>query len=341
MSGNNEATVSGTPGQSADVSLTKTVQPANPVPGDDVTFTLEIANAGPSTARDVTLTDQLDPALTDVRATAGDGNTCTVDATNLLTCQVTAVPATQTSLVEVRAHLAPDFVGTLANSAEADATTADPDPTNNTSAIEATTSPRSDLTAAKSVTRDTVVSGGKATYVLAVHNDGPSTARDAVIADVLDPALEYLSSSYDTGSCARTDHTVDCTWPTIGPGETATANLVVRVSSAFTGTLKNTAKVTSPTPDPAEGNNVASVTVTVVPPGQPPPPTGGTPPGHQPAPAGNQVPASSPNTGAPPEALPLLILGLATVLAGTVLVFLSSRRRTRNLRRDSDLAHAG
>ena len=94
---------------------------------------------------------------------------------------------------------------------------------------------------------------------------------------MLDPALTYLSSSSsDTGSCARTNDTVECAWPTIGPGDTGTVRLHVRVSSAFTGTLKNTAKVSSPTPDPANANNVASVSATVTAPQGPPRPNPST-----------------------------------------------------------------
>ena len=57
-------TISGVAAPSADVSVTKAMTPANPVPGQEVTYTLTVDNAGPSTAPAVTVADQLDPALT-------------------------------------------------------------------------------------------------------------------------------------------------------------------------------------------------------------------------------------------------------------------------------------
>ena len=56
-----------------DLSITKTVTPANPTVGNGVTYTMTISNAGPSSATNVTLTDPLPEGLTYVSSVASQG----------------------------------------------------------------------------------------------------------------------------------------------------------------------------------------------------------------------------------------------------------------------------
>ena len=58
-----------------DLSITKTVTPANPTVGDTVTYTITVTNAGPSSASDVTMSDPLPAGLTYVSSTTSRGAT--------------------------------------------------------------------------------------------------------------------------------------------------------------------------------------------------------------------------------------------------------------------------
>ena len=58
-----------------DLSITKTVTPANPTIGDAVTYTITVSNAGPSSASDVTITDPLPAGLTYVSSVTSRGTT--------------------------------------------------------------------------------------------------------------------------------------------------------------------------------------------------------------------------------------------------------------------------
>ena len=59
--------------QTADLSLTKTVDDPTPTVGDTVAFTLTLSNAGPDAATGVTVTDLLPAGLTFVSATPSQG----------------------------------------------------------------------------------------------------------------------------------------------------------------------------------------------------------------------------------------------------------------------------
>ena len=107
---NNSSTVTGVAAPSADVSVTKSLVPAQPVPGQPVTYTITVTNAGPSAASAVVVTDQVSPSLSGVVASTTAGS-CAVTGQNLLTCAVGAVEPTATVLITVRGTLAADFTG--------------------------------------------------------------------------------------------------------------------------------------------------------------------------------------------------------------------------------------
>lgn len=101
---NNSATATVTVVDTADLSLTKTVDTATAAPGATRTFTLTARNDGPADARTVTVTDALPSGVTFASASAGctrTGNTvsCTADRldsgqTRTFTVTVTVDPVT-------------------------------------------------------------------------------------------------------------------------------------------------------------------------------------------------------------------------------------------------------
>ena len=95
------------------------------------------------------------------------------------------------------------------------------------------------------------------TYTITVTNNGPSTASNVVVTDVLPAGTTFVSATPTQGSCSGTT-TVTCTLGAIANGGTATITLVV--SPPQSGTFTNTATVANtPEFDPTPNNNAGTV----------------------------------------------------------------------------------
>ncbi len=265
---NNSDTISGVAAPSADVSVTKGMTPASPVPGQPVTYTLTVDNAGPSTAAAVTLTDQLDTALTGAVASTPTGS-CSIDGSGLLGCTFGALdPGDEAVTVTVTATLAPDFTGTLSNTAAVDTTTDDPDPDNDSDTVTGAAAPSADLSLTKTLSPAAPIPGSAVTFTLAVDNAGPSRAAAVTVSDQLDPALTEVTATVDKGgSCTvDDDNLLECTLGGLDPGDAVvTVTVTATLAADFTGTLANTATVDSPTADPVADDNTDSVAGIVAP----------------------------------------------------------------------------
>ncbi|MGG5258682.1 CARDB domain-containing protein [Phycicoccus avicenniae] len=258
---NNTSSVSGGSGPSADVAVTKTMSPAAPIPGSAVGYTVVVRNNGPSTAGGLVVTDQLNAAISAVTATADNGSTCSVNASNLMTCSLGGLAPGATVTVSITGTLAAGFTGTLSNTASASSVTADPDTTNNSATVSGTARPSADVSVTKSMSPTIPVPGRQVTFTLAVANAGPSTATGVTLADQLNPALTGATASTTAGTCTvGTDNALACSIGSLTPGGTATVTVRATLSPMFTGTLSNTTTVASPTPDPVPANNTSTVT---------------------------------------------------------------------------------
>ncbi|HET9945183.1 MAG TPA: DUF11 domain-containing protein, partial [Actinomycetes bacterium] len=123
-----------------------------------------------------------------------------------------------------------------------------------------------DLRISKTDTPDPVNAGDPLTYTLQVTNDGPNTAEDVTVTDVLPAGVTFLSSA---PACANAAGTLTCDLGDLLPGETVPLVIQVRVPASFLGsaataTITNTASVESANQtDPNPGNNTATATTTV------------------------------------------------------------------------------
>ncbi|MBA3780411.1 MAG: DUF11 domain-containing protein [Nocardioides sp.] len=260
--GNNSSTVNATVDPQADVSITKTASPANPVPGRDQTWTLSITNSGPSAARDVLVTDDVDDALTGLTASTGTTpNPCTIAAGNEVVCDLDDLDDGETFTVVISGLVPPGFTGGLANTAEVDSPT-DTTPDNNTSTTHGTADPQADVSITKTATPLDPVPGQDASWTLVVSNGGPSVARDVVVSDDVLDAITGLSAP---APCAiSTGNDVTCNLGDLAPGETRTITLTGRVPAGYTGSIDNTGRVSSPT-DATPGNNTSTTSGTADP----------------------------------------------------------------------------
>jgi uncharacterized repeat protein (TIGR01451 family)/fimbrial isopeptide formation D2 family protein len=122
-----------------------------------------------------------------------------------------------------------------------------------------------DISAAKKV-----VSAGKAvpgdtlTYEISATNHGPSTAHEVKLVDHLPAGLTYKSSS---AGCTFSEVTgvVTCVAGTVEPGQAKAFQIVVQLAPGLTGTVSNTVRAESTTPDPEPANNEATAKTTLFP----------------------------------------------------------------------------
>lgn len=123
---NNTATAQTTVGAQADLSLTKTVTPAQVAVGRTLTYLLMVTNEGPATATNVTVTDPLPAAVTPDMAMASPGS-CAL-AGQVVTCSLGDLAPAATGTVIITATRAAQEA--FSNTATVRATEPDPDPGN-------------------------------------------------------------------------------------------------------------------------------------------------------------------------------------------------------------------
>ncbi|MCW3493832.1 DUF11 domain-containing protein [Microbacterium sp. SSM24] len=268
--GNDAGTVTTQIAAVADVSVTKTFEPAQPAAGDDVTFTVVVANAGPSTATDVVLTDVLPPGLTLLSVTADDAIACT--GTSTITCAADAIGPGEAVTVEVLMNIPSGFDLDAGAENTATAVSATPDPVsgNDTATAFVTARAISDLAVLKWDTTGfptpdepprAFAAGETVTYYLAALNFGPSDAASARVVDTLPPGVTFVSS---VPECVFTPpDQVVCDLPTVPDQFAAIFPVVVRVDADLPegGLLTNVATIELTDPervDPVSSNNFAA-----------------------------------------------------------------------------------
>jgi uncharacterized repeat protein (TIGR01451 family) len=110
-----------------------------------------------------------------------------------------------------------------------------------------------DLRIAKSDSPDPATVGASVTYTITVTNNGPDTATDVELTDVLPAGVKLISVTPTAGACAGAS-TIVCDLGNLANGASATVIIVVGTSAA--GKLTNSATVSSAESDTDPSNNV-------------------------------------------------------------------------------------
>ena len=250
VAGNDEDAAAVPVVRTAGLSVTKTGA-AVVTPGGTVAWTVVVGNAGPSVARDVVLTDVLPAGVTDVEVEGAD---CT--GTDEVRCALgTLLPGTTTE-VTLTGTLAAGFeADALVNTAEVTSSTSDPDAGDNSATARGDAEGLADLAVTKTGPDD-LVAGGPVRWVLAVTNDGPSTARDVVLTDAVPAGVGSLRAT-GTG-CSVADQVVRCALGDVPDGGSAEVVVTGVVDPGYRGAaLVNSASVRSATADPVPGNGTS------------------------------------------------------------------------------------
>lgn len=258
----------------ADLAIEKTVltDPADIVAGQPITWQLTVTNLGPSNsdadAEDpIVVTDTLPAGVVLADVTGPNADWTCDPAENAFTCALTADLATgDPQVIAVTGFIDPSVQGDIVNTATVTpGLTPQPEDSeeNDEDTTTSTVVESADLRILKDIGRE-VVAGATGEYLIQVFNDGPSTARDVVVNDLLPDTLTFKGVVTDEGetspwTCAPDDtnpHQIICDLTgDLRPGEQVSLVMEVSAASNLTGDIENVATVTSSTPDPDPTNN--------------------------------------------------------------------------------------
>jgi len=252
--------------QSADLSLSKSVDNAAPSEGESIVYTITITNDGPSDATGVEITDLLPLWITHVSdSSAGsynritgvwavgalaDGNSATLEITAIVDAGIAGITIPNTAEV------------TAADQPDPDSTPDNNDPTEDDQDSADITVQHADLAVTKTVDNATPNEGDTIVYTITVTNNGPDDATGVEVTDVLPLGVTYAS---DDSAGAYDSVTGVWTIGALASGANAMIELTVTVDAETAGkTITNTVELTgSDQADPDNTNNRSSVDITV------------------------------------------------------------------------------
>src|SRR5205807_219465 len=107
---------------------------------------------------------------------------------------------------------------------------------------------------------DPVTLGDNLAYNLFATNNGPSTASNVVITDILPSSVTFVSAS---PGCSQLASTITCPIGALANG--ATVGVEITVKPSVVGLITNTATVRADQTDPNSANNTATATTKVIP----------------------------------------------------------------------------
>ncbi len=255
----------------ADISLDKSDSVDPVVLGEAFEYRLRVQNFGPDTATQVRVVDDLPPGLEFLSAT-GPGWTCSF--TPQVECDLAApLPAGQSSEVVVRVR--GTAVGTVSNTARANAVENDPNQANNGD-IERTT-----ITEAAPLQADLLLEASAPASALpgstfdisaSVRNNGPAVASSVLLRASIAGPWSLQSGSGGGFACTPVGGVLECRRDTLAVGAVETLTLRGQVqANASGGPLTAALAVASAVNDPTPGNNAQNLSIAIA---APPPPAG-------------------------------------------------------------------
>ncbi len=254
----------------ADLAITKTDGVTTAVPGQTLTYTIVAANNGPSGEPSATVIDMFPAILsctyTSIAAGGASGNTA-AGAGNL--AETLNLPSGSSVTYTVVCSIPSAASGGLSNTATISGTITDPIAGNN-SATDADTTlvPEADISVTKTDGVTSAVPGQTTlTYTIVTSNNGPSDNPSVSLGDMFPAELTctYTSVAADgaSGNTAAGSGNLAETL-NMPASSSVTYTVTCDIASSATGTLSNTATVSSTMTDPTPGNNSATDADTVL-----------------------------------------------------------------------------
>jgi len=315
-----------------DLMLTK-AGPASAVAGDPAGFDyiLTVHNGGASdNAGGFAVSDSLPAGLT--FQSSGSDSRCLAVGQTMTCTNATGLANGADDVFVVHVRLASTAVsGTILSNVAVVGSANDPDASNDTSNLIATTVATSaDIADLVVDSPDPVVAGGTLTYTITVTNLGPSDALNVVVTDLLSPSLLNATYCVDAGSgCGSSSPwTGALNLGTLAADASVEVVITASVDPAVPDgtTIANQASAGAATPDPDNANNTSSsqTQVSVIVPATPVP----TP---APTPAGSLADTGSSAWGGDISPLMLLaVIGAWMALVAALAAESAWRRRARS-----------
>ncbi|WP_242310982.1 DUF6923 family protein [Bacillus cereus group sp. BfR-BA-01331] len=256
---NNTSTIVTPVNTEADISVTKLANPSPAIAGELLAYSVVVSNAGPNDALNVTLTDAIPSVVLNPEYSI-DGGVTFNPWPGSINIGTLANGASITFLI--RGTVSASATETIRNTATVDSTTPDPDQTNNTTTIDTPVNALADISVVKTGNPNPVNAGEILTYTLVVSNLGPSDAEAVTVIDAVSRKISNPEFSTDGGVTFSP-------WPgttnigTLPNGSSVTILIRGTVKSSVTGFIRNTAVVSSPTPDPNLANNRSTIVTPV------------------------------------------------------------------------------
>ncbi|MGQ0679348.1 MAG: prepilin-type N-terminal cleavage/methylation domain-containing protein [Actinomycetota bacterium] len=222
-------------------------------------YRLMVQNQGPRTATGVIVTT--DPLIGVTFLTVGSDPACSVDPMQVVACSLPEIGAGQGVSLPIAVQATPDpppegQVVTAA--AQVDAIEDDPNTTNNRAVVLTTIRRSADLRISKSAPASVGI-GDPFNYEMQVTNNGPSTADNVTVIDVVPGGATFISAG---AGCSLEGVNLTCILGTLAPEASVTVPLRVAAPSE-PGEMLNLASVTSSDADPNGSDNESTVTTEV------------------------------------------------------------------------------
>lgn len=213
--------------------------------GDTAIFTLTITNNDQqATATDVEVSDQL-PGDVEWSTEHGD---CTISPSGLLECDLGDLAAGDSVVITITGSTEPADCGTLPNTASVSSSNEAPDGPDNNADSATITVQCPDLTIDKTPDGATVNAGDDVSFTIVVGNNGPGTAYDVEVEDVLPAGIDWTISPAVDG-CAIAAGTLSCAWDTLAAGDSVSITVTGTTDPADCGLLENTASTAASNDD--------------------------------------------------------------------------------------------
>ena len=237
--------------KTADVSVTKFVNSSKPNYGDIIKWTVIARNDGPDKATSVSVDDILPEGLIFIDANASKGiydngiwAVCCLEKGEEQTLQI---------ICKV------NKTGKITNFATITAEEVDLNPSNNNANKSIKVPSTVDLIVTKQVSDNTPYFGDDITWMISIKNDGPDSATNIVLYDLLDEGLIFKEYSSSIGTFDNDKWTIS----KLKNGNTAYLNITCTVKKL--GEIINEAYANCSQVDRNKSNNNDSETITVSP----------------------------------------------------------------------------